>query len=516
MFSGRLKPVDRPLRPDEVEQGLRYVVYDGMASQALASLTGSAFLVALALHLGASNVTIGVLAAIPQLAQPLQLPAIWLVRRMANRRLLSVMASAVGRLGWIVVALIPIVALPGWGLPMLISGLLVASIAAAIANCGWNSWLHDLVPKDSLGHFFGRRLAMATATGAVLSLSAAFFLDYGAPRWLPVPEYGYSVVFGTGFLFGMLALAFMARIPEPKMQPAEGSLVQSLAAPFRHRNFRQLVRFLGTWNFALYLATPFFTVYMLDRLGLDLATVIGLIVLGRVVNIGFLRIWGSFSDRISNTSVLAVCVPLSLLCIFAWTFTTLPEPHRFTLTILVVVHAVMGIAMAGITLATGNIGLRLAPRGQGTNYLAVTNFVAAGAAGLAPLLGGAMADFFVSRQLTWSLQWTGPGRTLSLPVLDLQQWDFLFLLSVVFGLYALHRLALVREEGEVADRVVVEELMAAVGREIREFSSVGVLRNLVSVGRLVTRRRPPSVAQDETHSGLTGTSAGQPDPPPGA
>lgn len=48
-----------------------------------------------------------------------------------------------------------------------------------------------------------------------------------------------------------------------------------------------------------------------------------------------------------------------MLCIRAWTFTTLPEKYILTVPLLIVIHIVMGISMAGIALASGTIGLKL-------------------------------------------------------------------------------------------------------------------------------------------------------------
>ncbi|HCD34135.1 MAG TPA: MFS transporter, partial [Phycisphaerales bacterium] len=48
----------------QVKSGLRSLVIDGMCSQVMGVFTGGAFLVAFALLLGASNKTIGLLAAI--------------------------------------------------------------------------------------------------------------------------------------------------------------------------------------------------------------------------------------------------------------------------------------------------------------------------------------------------------------------------------------------------------------------------------------------------------------------
>ncbi|MDX1429074.1 MAG: MFS transporter, partial [Rhodothermales bacterium] len=308
---------------------------------------------------------------------------------------------------------------------------------------------------------------------------------------------GYSLVFTVAFFFGMLGVLFVSRIPEVRYEPSSASVVDALRKPLRDRNFRNLIHFLASWNLAVYLATPFFSVYMLRRLEMDLTWVIALIVLGRLVNILFLRLWGSFSDRITHKSVLAVSAPLCLLCILGWTFTTLPEAHFLTFPLLVLLHLLMGVAMAGITLATGNIGLKLAPSGEGTSYLATTNFVSALAAGIAPLLSGRLVDFFVERELTWNINYTSPKGISAVELINFQQWDFLFFISFLIGLYAVHRLSLVTEKGEVEERMVVMELFSALGRELREFSTVGTIRNVVSLVPLRTERKRPADPNDQ-------------------
>lgn len=53
------------LSEKEVQRGLRNVIGDGLATQVMTTLTTSVFLVAFALALGASDLVIGMLAAIP-------------------------------------------------------------------------------------------------------------------------------------------------------------------------------------------------------------------------------------------------------------------------------------------------------------------------------------------------------------------------------------------------------------------------------------------------------------------
>jgi hypothetical protein len=95
-------------------------------------------------------------------------------------------------------------------------------------------------------------------------------------------------------------------------------------------------------------------------------------------------------------------------------------------------------------------------------------------------LGGKFADFFAGRELAWTLKYTSPGGEFSLPTLNLQQWDFFFFFAFVIGLYSLHRLAMVKETGEVEEKIVMDELFAEVKGQVRTLSSVDGLRQMVS------------------------------------
>ena len=280
----------------------------------------------------------------------------------------------------------------------------------------------------------------------------------------------------------MLGVYFISTIPEPRMAAREEELkfLELILTPFEDQNFRKLISFLGSWNFAVNLAAPFFTVYMLKRLQMDMSFIIALTVLSQIMNLTFLRIWGKFSDRFSNKSVLAVCSPLFLGCILAWTFTTMPEKYPGTIPLLVAIHIFMGISMAGGTLASGNIALKLAPKEQATSYLGANGIINSLAAGIAPVLGGKFADFFATRELALTLNWRSPVRELALNTLSFQHWDFFFFLAFLIGLYSINRLAKVKEIGEVEEKIVIHELASEIRRPLRNLSTAGGLRQMLA------------------------------------
>lgn len=474
------KPKDN-LTSEEVEGHLHLVIKDAVSTQAMLSLTSGIFLVALAIQLGASNTTIGLLSAIPFLVQLIQLPAIYLVEKLRNRKMITAFFCFVARFFWLGIASIPFFFSGESAVFFLVFFFAMRAGLTAVANCSWNSWMRDFIPQDKLGSHYSRQMMYATAASIPLSLLAGTFIDKWK-IWYPEQQLqGYSILFVLGFLVGMIGVYIMTRIPEPKMATPETHLgfVEKLKKPFFDQNYRQLIVFLGTWNFAVNLAAPFFTVYMLKRLDLGMSFIIGLTILSQITNVLFLKIWGKFTDRFSNKSVLLVSGPLFMFCILAWTFTTLPEKHAFTIPLLVLIHIFTGISTAGIALGTGNIALKLAPKGDATSYLSVNSLISSLCAGIAPILGGRLVDSFAGFELGLILNWKTPGKDILVQTLNFQRWDFFFFFAFLIGLYSIHRLTSIREEGEVEESVVIQEFFMEIRRELGITSTVGGLRGIV-------------------------------------
>ena len=150
----------------------------------------------------------------------------------------------------------------------------------------------------------------------------------------------------------------------------------------------------------------------------------------------------------------------------------------------------MGVSGGGIGLATGNLSMKLAPRDRGTAYLAAIGLVGAAAGGLAPLAGGALAQWFSERQLALVVRWVSPGAAREVSVLHFAHWEFLFALSALLGLYVMHAVSRIREGSEVSERRVIQEFGLEALRTVNHISTVGgVLGALFPFGRLSERRR---------------------------
>ena len=483
----------------DTERGTRLLTVDGVCSMSMATLQGGPFLPAFALALGAGSYEIGLITTILFLSQLMQLPGVFVMRYVPSRRAFVAICAAVSRGLWVFIILIPLL-FYNRGVTFLLQWLLIASLAGALAGPAWNSLLRDIVPQQNMGSIFARRLVVGNLFIIALTLAGGQFVKLWRDRFPEAELAAYSLLFAVGLGFGLVGIAAITRLPEPAHdhEAAAEPVLATVTAPVGDRNFRGLVWFIACWNFAINLAAPFFIIYMMKRIGLTLGTVTWLFVLNRVANVFFLRIWGRLADRFSNKSVIAVSAPLFLLSVLLWTFTTLPERHALTMPLLIAIHVLSGIALAGVSLATANIALKLSPKGKAHSYMTCYGLAGAVAGAAAPMLGGTLADFFASRELALTLNWAAPDKVYAVHALSLRALDFLFVIALVGGVMALKLLGRVAEAGEVEEDVVRDELKNEMLGGLRNLSAVAGVRHLVTIPVAAVYRAVQPTARQQT------------------
>ena len=188
---------------------------------------------------------------------------------------------------------------------------------------------------------------------------------------------------------------------------------------------------------------------MLVRLELPLSLVVALGVLSQLANVLFLRVWGTFVDRYGSKVILSLSSSLYFLVILGWTFTTLPDKYTLTLPLLVVLHILIGIASAGINIASTTIRMKMSPPAESTAYLTGVSLASSIGAGISPLIGGAFVDYFSLRHLQVAVEWVSPTSTVEFPALFLTGYDFLFAIAFVLGLFTLGMLGKIRAKDDI-------------------------------------------------------------------
>ena len=461
-FTKRMGP--KTLTAEQVQESLPWVVRDGVIAQLLESLTAGPILIALALLMKAPNALIGYMVALPLLSNLAQFPGAYLTEKIRKRKLVCTVISAIGRASFFFMAWLALFPQTPGAAYLLALLYTVRYFASSFAGSAWNSWMKDLVPPQTLGRFFSKRLTMMVIASLVASLTMALILKI----W-PFPSNDfYGILAFIAFLLGIYSIYVYYRIQEPPMEAdtLEEHFFTKIKKVFKDRNFSLLMVFLGFWNFSINLAVPFFSVYILEQLKLSVSLVLILVTVSQVTSVLVMGSWGKLADMFSNKSVLLVTCPLYVLAIFLFLFTSFPVEDTITIPLLVFIYMLIGISQSGVTLATGNITLKLAPKGSAAVYLSVNGMVNAFMAGIAPIIGGFFADYFIEKKLSLILNWTTPATTKDFHLLVMQHWDFFFFMATVLALLSLSLLKAVKEEGEVNEKVVISSFLSLFSRSM--------------------------------------------------
>lgn len=493
---------------EDREKGLKVLYWESLSAHAMTLLVTGAFLPGMALALGAGNFTIGVLASFAPIAQMAQIPAILLIEKVGLRKLITVLFQLASRLSLVGAAVVPFFVPEDYQVISFSVLMILFFLGSSFSGCSRASLIKDLVPEKSRGAILASRLAAATALGAVLSLVAGFSIE-GLTEWMGEASDAYGVIFLVSAVCGLFGVWMTMRFPEVRMPPKSKGTgwIKTLILPVKDTNFRRLLIFSSAWSFTVIMSGAFFTVYMLNRIGIPMSWVILLAVLSQVTNIHFFRLWGRIADRYSNKSVLAVSVPMFIVLLLLYPFTTMPERYSMTVPLLVLIHIIGGISTAGFNLCAANIALRLAPHGNATAYLGTNAFCSGLSAAVAPIVGGLIGSYFAIKEINVNIFYRVDAadveNAVSIPALSFRGIDFVFFAAAIMGLYAWHRLSLIDEEGTVSEAAVREEIFASVKSSFLSTSGLSMgMRRMTAFPYEMLRRKGKPVSKTEVNPAL--------------
>lgn len=379
----------------------------------------------------------------------------------------------------------------------------------SVAGPSWNSWMKDLIPQQQLGNYFSHRSRLTQTLNLVLSLVVALSVDYLKAKHPGHEVVIYATMFLIGGTMGMTSVYFLARTPEPKAVLPTENIFKLLLKPLKDTNFRRLLIFQSFWSFALNLATPFFSVYMMKALKLPLSSIIMFGMLAQASSIIFIKWWGRYTDKFSNKTIIKIAAPLYIVTILCWSFVTLHYSTAMIVSMVAVLNVISGMSTAGINLAISNIGIKLASKDEAIVYFSARSVVVALISFTGPMIGGFLADFFSKRSLSWSVQWDGPHGVNFLPILYLHGWNFLFIIGGLLAFLSMRLLKGVKEEGEVKKDVAVAEMRVVFRMNMKKKMTKKAILSFLSSPvtypmQLKKKIEPKVVVMRKTNKGTSG------------
>jgi Na+/melibiose symporter-like transporter len=362
-----------------VRNSLRASSIDGSLSTVFSNITGGVLLSSFLIDLGASPFEIGMVASLPMIANLLQPLGALLSNRSHSRHDYGIWTFLPSRLLWLILLICIILRVINTDLSsnfskeliyLTLTLVIISNILAAMGSASWMSWLAALVPAKLRGRYYSVRSIVSNVTGLLCLPIASFVIA----NWQGGSISGYGLVLSVGILAGVVSLTcqhFMIDInpqkyqakyqSKPEKEHHETNLFNNLIAPFQDRNLIIFLIYVALWGFAVNLSTPFFNLYMLENLNVDITWVTLFNSLSSGANMLMLLVWGRLSDRLGNRPLLIfVGIAISISPLF-WLLTGISQVQEQLWLYLIIFHLFLGGTWAAIDLGSNNIQIGIAP-----------------------------------------------------------------------------------------------------------------------------------------------------------
>jgi MFS family permease len=325
---------------------------------------------------------IGVVAALPHICNFLQPP----ISRFLEKRFSLYRIMRWGFLGsslpWFLVG--PFEHRPNLHPTLFAVLLTISTLSNSICSVAWSSSISNVVPARISGSFFGRRNLTFGAWTLIAVLAAGKIVD-----WFDESPHVFGWIFAAAGAARLTGLLFLMKMKFPKTvteRRAETYQLRDLLKPLLDPNYRKYILFVGLWGLFLNMGMPFYTVYLLRRLNVNVGHTLVLTTLATLGGILTLKSWGALADRFGAKPVQYVCAySWCFVGLIAWAITA-PEREAH----LYLSYLIVGGATAGFQLTQFNLMLKLIPPGQASAYIAVFLAATSALTCLGPLIGGVL------------------------------------------------------------------------------------------------------------------------------
>jgi MFS family permease len=383
---------------EQIEKSKEYSIKDA-ASVSITGGLGDNYISAYAVALGASPFQIGLLSSLPTLLGTfIQLFTSRLMEKISRKEILS-KATLFQSLFWLPIIFVSIFYIKGISLSplLLIIFYTIYAMLGNFASPAWVSWIGDLVKKEELGRFFGKRNSIAGICSLIGIVLGGLVLNFFQKKFSSKQNFvffGFFIIFFLAMFFRLLSRYFVLKQYEPefKFERKYYFSFKDFLLKAYQGDFGRFALFLAVFMFATNISAPFYTVYMLKDLQFSYFQFMMIIVSASIASVLFMPLWGKFIDEYGNIYTLQITSLMIPLICFLWPLSivfSFPAKLYF----LFLANFFSGFSWAGFNLACGNYlyeSVSPQKRSLCTAYSSILN-------GLGIVLGASLGGYLVSR-----------------------------------------------------------------------------------------------------------------------
>ena len=351
-------------------------------------------------RLGASATVLGIVLALPQLMNILQIPAARFVESTGYRAF--VLRGWTLRAAFILamagVALLPEKFNSLTRIALMLFLLFAYNASRGISLCGFLPWITQWIPEEVRGRYVSRdQMSSALATLGTMIL-AAFYLRP------PETNYAYGLLFFASFVTAIISLWFLRRIPDVPVPPSSENHER---VPYKemllHPPFFRLLVYNAVFLVAQAGSGVFWIPFLRDSFAATDSLILGMMVLSSAVSVICLWAFGHLVDRVGSRPLLGLSTLIFVLHLSCWC-SVAARVLPFTFPTIFVIQFTAAISISLFNLANTRLVMATVPPMGRSHFFALYTVVTSLVLGVFPVLWGILLDTLAGWEASWS-QW---------------------------------------------------------------------------------------------------------------
>ncbi len=381
---------ETPLDEESLKHRTRKVsILEGVFGVSSGTLSDN-YIIPFALAIGASPFQVGILYSFGGLFSPIgQILGSRQIKNNSRRKVL--LQGIIGQASmWPLFLLIAIlfmhdllVNVLSWILILL---YLVYMISGGVMTPPWFSVMGDVIPEDSRGRYFARRNLITTGIALFSTFLLSIALDWYKNQQQVI--IGFILIFLVGLITRLFSFFLFTKhyYPPFEIRTEDHIGFKQFVYKLPKDNFGKFTIFVAFVTFGLWIASPFFSIYMLDELHFSYIVFVIVNLSSSVIALGVFPFLGKFGDKYGNVHLLRLGAILIPFLPIMWLFFSSP------LALILGPQVVGGIGWTAFNLAASNFIYDNIPRKNRGECLALYNFLL----GIGIVLGGLTGSLIVS------------------------------------------------------------------------------------------------------------------------
>ncbi|MCX5716495.1 MAG: MFS transporter [Candidatus Omnitrophica bacterium] len=373
-------------KPARIKKSLFYSYIDGVFASVMVGLRDT-FITPFAIALGAATAQVGLLSSLPNLVASLaQIKSADVTEKLRSRKKVISFSVFIHAVLFLPILLIPFF-LQGKNtqINFLIFFYILHLSFGNFSAPPWGSLISKYIPANKRGKYFGFR----NKTLGFITVASAFigsFILQGLSQFNLF--LGYAVLFFVALVSRLISWHYLNKMYEPPFRVNEDAQFSffEFVATIKKSNFTRFVFYVAAMNFCVYIASPFFAVYILRDLRMNYPAYTLVTMAATMTILLATERWGSRADIFGNIKVIRTCSFFVPFVPMLWIFSS-------NIFYLIVIQIVAGFFWSGFNIATSNFIFDSVSPAKRTRCIAYFNVITGTAMFLGASVGGYAAAF---------------------------------------------------------------------------------------------------------------------------